>query len=81
MTGTAMGGWFLSFAASNYVAAMLAMATGQGHGSGGGEEMTAAESLGIYTDVYTTMGLITVGIGILLVLIAKPLNKLMHGVT
>lgn len=35
MTGSAMGGWFLSFAASNYVAAILAMATGVGHGGGG----------------------------------------------
>jgi hypothetical protein len=35
---------------------------------------------GIYSRVYTLMGLITVGIGILLVLINKPVNKLMHGV-
>lgn len=34
----------------------------------------------IYSGVYTLMGLITVAIGILLVLINKPVNKLMHGV-
>jgi dipeptide/tripeptide permease len=32
-------------------------------------------------DVYTTMGLITVGIGLFLVIISKPLNKMMHGIT
>lgn len=36
MTGTAMGGWFLSFAFANYAAAVIAMATGsEGHGGGG----------------------------------------------
>ena len=35
MTGTAMGGWFLSFAFANYAAAVIAMATGsEGHGGG-----------------------------------------------
>ena len=83
MTGTAMGGWFWSFAMSNYMAALLARATGQSHGGGeeAGEAIDAAGSLSLYTDVYTTMGLITVGIGVLLLLINKPINKLMHGVT
>ncbi len=84
MTGTAMGGWFLSFAASNYVAGILATATGASHGGGDGEEgavATAAQTLAQYVDVYTAMGLIAVGVGILLILLSKPINKLMHGVT
>ncbi|MGD1847798.1 MAG: peptide MFS transporter [Salibacteraceae bacterium] len=84
MTGTAMGGWFLSFAASNYVAGILATATGQSHGGEGGDEeavVTAADSLAQNVDVYTTKGLITVGVGILLVILSKPINKLLHGVT
>lgn len=32
MTGTAMGAWFLSFAGANFMAGVLAMATGVGHG-------------------------------------------------
>ena len=82
MTGTAMGGWFLSFAGANYVAAILAKATGSEEHGGGGEEAVAdaASTLATYVDVYTTMGLITVGIGLLLVLISKPLNKLTHGI-
>lgn len=82
MTGTAMGGWFLSFAASNYVAGILATATGAGHGGGDGDAAAdGAATLLQYTDVYTTMGLIAVGVGILLILLSKPINKLMHGVT
>ena len=82
MTGTVMGAWFLSFAGSNYVAAILATATGAlGEGGEGAAVVSASESLILYTDVYTSMGLITIGIGLFLVLISKPLNKMMHGVT
>jgi POT family proton-dependent oligopeptide transporter len=47
MTGTAMGAWFLSFAWSNYMAALLAMATGSGHGGGAAErpQLTYAQQL------------------------------------
>jgi POT family proton-dependent oligopeptide transporter len=78
MTGTVMGAWFLSIAGANYVAALLAKLTGVEEN--GGAPATAGESFTTYIDIYTQMGLITVGIGLLLVLISKPLNKLMHGV-
>jgi POT family proton-dependent oligopeptide transporter len=78
MTGTVMGAWFLSIAGANYVAAIIAKLTGSEHG--GGEPASAAESFNTYVDIYIQMGLITVAIGLVLVLISKPLNKLMHGV-
>ncbi|MFM2285416.1 MAG: hypothetical protein RLZZ543_913 [Bacteroidota bacterium] len=77
MTGTVMGAWFLSIAGANYVAAILAKLTGSEDGAA---PATAAESFAKYIDIYTQMGLITVGIGVLLMVISKPLNKLMHGV-
>ncbi len=40
----------------------------------------AQTSLSSYVDIYTTMGLITVGVGVLLVLSSGLLNKMMHGV-
>ncbi|MFC2103053.1 peptide MFS transporter [Bacteroidota bacterium] len=79
MTGTMMGAWFLSFAYANWFASILAKATGVEEGVGAAVT-SASESLILYTDVYTSMGLITVGIGLFLVLISKQLNKLMHGV-
>lgn len=79
MTGTVMGAWFLSIAGANYVAAILAKLTGSGEG-GGDAVVTPEASLLGYVDIYTKMGLITVGIGLLLVILSIPLNKLMHGV-
>lgn len=78
MTGTVMGAWFLSIAGANYVAALIAKLTGGERG--GSEPATASDSFNTYVDIYTQMGLITVGIGLVLVLLSKPLNKLMHGV-
>jgi POT family proton-dependent oligopeptide transporter len=77
MTGTVMGAWFLSIAGANYVAALLAKLTGVKEGA---EPATAVESFTTYVDIYTQMGLITIGIGLVLILLSGPLNKLMHGV-
>lgn len=79
MTGTVMGAWFLSIAGANYVAALLAQLTGASHGETG-EVLSPAQSLAQYVDIYSNMGFITVGIGLILVVFSKPLNKLMHGV-
>ncbi len=78
MAGTMMGAWFLSWSAANYLAAVLAKLTGAGNE--GGVLPPPSESYHIYLDVYTKTGLTAVGIGIFLLLISKPLNKLMHGV-
>jgi len=80
MTGTVMGAWFLSISGANYVAAILAKLTGSSEGGEEGAVVSAADSFNQYVGVYTQMGLITVGIGVLLILLSKPLNKLMHGV-
>ena len=83
MTGTAMGGWFLSFAIGNYTAALIAKLTGSGGHEGGdtaGEAVSAAQGLSTYIDVFSNIGLVIVGIGLLVALLAKPLNKLMHGI-
>jgi len=81
MTGSAMGAWFLSFAFSMYLAAVLAKLTGAEGGSEVAEVViTPAESLATYVDVFSGMGAVTVGIGVLLVLLARPLNKMMHGI-
>ncbi len=80
MTGSAMGAWFLSFAFSMYVAALLAKLTGAEGEGGEVLAQTPVESLNSYVDVFGNMGWVTVGIGVALVLLSKPLNKMMHGV-
>jgi POT family proton-dependent oligopeptide transporter len=81
MTGSAMGAWFLSFAFSMYVAAGLAKLTG-GVGEEGAAEvvMAPAQSLTTYIGLFGKMGYVAVGIGLFLMLLSKPLTRLMHGV-
>lgn len=76
IAGTAMGGWFLSFAIANYAGGLIATLTG-GHGGGDG---TATSGLTQYTDVFSTIGIVLVCFALLIALASKPLNKLMHGV-
>ncbi|PID80931.1 MFS transporter, partial [bacterium DOLZORAL124_64_63] len=84
MTGSAMGAWFLSAAFSMHVASGLAVLTGGGEeGEAAGEaviQLSAAEQLENFGSVFGNMGYVAVGIGVLLVLLSKPLNKMMHGV-
>jgi proton-dependent oligopeptide transporter, POT family len=40
----------------------------------------AQASLTNYVDIYTTMGLVAAGIGVFVVLLSGPLNRMMHGV-
>ena len=77
IAGTAMGAWFLSFAMANYLGGKIASLTG---GHGGGEPLNAAEGLDKYLSVFSTIGFVLLGIAVLIMLINKPLKKLMHGV-
>lgn len=83
MVGTVMGAWFLSFAGSNYLAGVLAQLTGGSHGGEEGAEnavVDVAASLANYTDIYSNIGYVTVGIGVFLIIVSPLLNRLMHGV-
>lgn len=77
ISGTAMGGWFLSFAMANYLAGAIAGLTGAEEGA---EALSMAEGLDKYIGTFSTIGLVLVGFAILIALLARPLNKMMHGV-
>ncbi len=77
IAGTAMGGWFLSFAIANYLAGAIATLTGA---EAGAEPLSLADGLARYTSVFSNLGFVLVAIAILIAVLAKPLNKLMHGV-
>lgn len=79
IAGTAMGAWFLSFAIANYLGGKIASLTG-GHGDGGEEALSAADGLAKYMDVFSTIGLVLLGLALLIAVFNKPLKKLMHGV-
>tara|TARA_X000000950_G_C13899706_1_gene654395 strand:- start:782 stop:2293 length:1512 start_codon:yes stop_codon:yes gene_type:complete len=78
IASTAMGAWFLSFAIANYVGGKIATLTG-GHGEEG-QALSPSEGLEKYISVFTKMGLILLGFACLIILVNKPLKKLMHGV-
>ncbi|NQV53866.1 MAG: peptide MFS transporter [Flavobacteriales bacterium] len=78
IAATAMGGWFLSFAIANYVGGKIATLTG-GHGEDGAA-LSVAEGLGKYMSVFSTIGVVLLGIAVIIIVANKSLEKLMHGV-
>jgi POT family proton-dependent oligopeptide transporter len=46
----------------------------------GGQVTNLKVSLDTYTEVFTTIGWVSVGIGVILLILAVPLRYLMHGV-
>jgi len=76
--GLAMGGWFLSIAMAQYVAGVIA-AIASGGSSNAHGEMVAA-SITQYQDVYMQLFWLGLGFGVLYLLFAPLINKLMHGV-
>jgi POT family proton-dependent oligopeptide transporter len=78
IVGLMMGVWFLSIAVAQYVAGLVAQVASVE--TVGGQVTNLKVSLDTYVGVFTTIGWISVGIGALLLLVAFPLKKLMHGV-
>jgi len=78
IVGLMMGVWFLSIAVAQYVAGVVAQVASVE--TVGGQVTNLKVSLETYVGVFQTIGLIAVGIGVLLLLLAWPLKQLMHGV-
>ncbi|MHA6332283.1 peptide MFS transporter [Qipengyuania sp. CAU 1752] len=64
-----MGAWFFATAGGNYVAGMIGAATGGEDG-----EMTREGTLAVYQQI----GWVAIGVGIVVILIARFVKKLMH---
>jgi proton-dependent oligopeptide transporter, POT family len=78
IVGMMMGVWFLSIACAQYVAGVVAQVASVE--TVGGQVANLKVSLDTYTAVFTTIGWVSVGVGVLLLLLAWPLKRLMHGV-
>lgn len=76
-TGLAMGGWFLSIAMAQYIAGIFAAIAS---GGGGGHGVAAESGIAQYADTYMLLFWIGLGFGIVYLLAAPLINKLMHGV-
>lgn len=75
IVGMMMGFWFLATALANYVAGVIASLTG-GAGHNAGSAVDVANTI----DVFTQVGLICMGVGVVIVLISTLMKRWMHGV-
>jgi POT family proton-dependent oligopeptide transporter len=81
VAGMAMGAWFLSWAMANYLGGIIASMSGGGHGEGGEViKLTTQQGLIQYTEIFSILAYVLLGIGFLVILLNKPIQKLMHGV-
>jgi POT family proton-dependent oligopeptide transporter len=78
IVGMMMGVWFLSISIAQYVAGVVAQVASVE--TVGGQVTNLQVSLNTYVGVFTTIGWISMGIGIVLLLLSWPLKYLMHGV-
>jgi POT family proton-dependent oligopeptide transporter len=73
MASLIMGAWFFATAGGNFVAGLIASATGSG-GHAGGTDMAKEYVL----EIYTTIGFVALGVGVLVMMIAPLVKRLMH---
>ena len=78
IVGVMMGMWFFASAAGNYVAGLIARATSSNSMSATNETFDLVQKAS-FVEVYTNVGLMAVGWGIVLALITPILKRLMHG--
>lgn len=72
MASLIMGTWFFASATGNFAAGLIAAATGSEAAAGEGA------GKGVVLDVYWTIGLVAIGVGLAVLLISPLIKKLMH---
>jgi dipeptide/tripeptide permease len=77
ITGMVMGGWFLSIANANFVASQFSELVGSGEVEEGTKGVGA---LTAYSDAFTPIVWMAVSAGLAILVLSRPVNKLMHGV-
>jgi len=73
-----MGVWFLSISVAQYFAGVIAQFASVD--TVGGQVTNYAVSLKAYVDVFTTISIAAIILGVLLLLLSWPLKYWMHGV-
>ena len=79
IVGLMMGVWFLSISVAQYVAGAVAQVASVD--TVGGQVTNMKLSLDTYVTMFTHIGWVAMGIGVLLLILAQPMKRLMHGVT
>lgn len=79
IVGMMMGVWFLSISVAQYVAGVVA--TFASVETVGGQVTNLRVSLETYVGVFWTIGLVSMGVGVVLLVLAPLIKRWMHGVT
>ncbi|CAN5231543.1 peptide MFS transporter [soil metagenome] len=79
VVGLMMGVWFLSIAVAQYVAGVVAQFASVD--TVGGQVTNLKVSLATYVGVFVTISQVAIALGVVLLLLAWPLKRWMHGVT
>ena len=74
--GMSMGAWFLYSGLSNYLAGVIARATGAE--TIGGQLTNVAAAKAGYVEVYSNVAYVAMGIGVLMLILSPIIKKLMH---
>ena len=72
-----MGSWFVSIACANYAAGLFSKIAGEVEIPA---DATGSAALNGYTTAFTPILYLAVGLGIVLFIASRAVNKLMHGV-
>ena len=81
LVSTMMGAWFLATAFSQFVAGVIAVFTGLGHGEGGEQIVPApSQTLHLYDGVFLQIAIAAMISSVVLFLLAPILKRWMHGV-
>jgi len=80
MVGLMMGIWFLASAFGQYLAGLIGSLMAIPNDDALGGKINPVQSLHIYSGVFEKIALVSVGIGLLLLLLSPILKKWMHGV-
>jgi proton-dependent oligopeptide transporter, POT family len=78
IVGFMMGVWFLATASSEFIASILANIASVDTSNGEAPDLNLAKQS--YLKLFEYLFYTGIGVGILLLLLSKPINKLMHGV-
>lgn len=75
-----MGAWFLATAFSNYLAALIALFTGVGHGEEGAETALPPpiETVHVYGDVFGTIAVAALVSAVVVFILSPFLSRMMH---
>jgi POT family proton-dependent oligopeptide transporter len=77
VVGMTMGAWFLYSGLSNFLAGVIARATGAE--TIGGQMTNVAAAKAGYVEVYSQVGFIAIGIALVMLLVSPAVSKMMRG--